>query len=88
MAKKQKLFQKLLNNPKNIGFSEFVNLLEAFGFELKRVSGSHHIFKHPSAQELLSIQPGKDGQAKPYQINQFLKLVEAYNLRLDGGNEE
>jgi hypothetical protein len=24
-----------------------------------------------------------DGQAKPYQIRQFLKLVEQYNLRLE-----
>ena len=57
-------------------------LLSAFGFELDRVSGSHHIFKHPDIPELINIQKVR-GQAKPYQIRQFLKLVERYNLHLE-----
>lgn len=87
MVKKRKLFQKLIDSPKNVRFDEFRVVLEAFGFELRRISGSHHIFKHANVVELLSIQPDKDGQAKPYQINQFLKLVEEYDLRLDEGGE-
>ncbi|MEZ4568899.1 MAG: hypothetical protein R2849_00910 [Thermomicrobiales bacterium] len=31
--------------------------------------------------ELLNIQPSR-GEAKPYQIRQFLDLVERYNLQL------
>ncbi len=63
-------------------------LLEAFGFILKRISGSHRIFKHPDVSELLSIQPSRNGQAKPYQVDQFLGLVEEYDLTLtDNGGE-
>jgi predicted RNA binding protein YcfA (HicA-like mRNA interferase family) len=62
-------------------FSEMVNLAEAFGFRLSRVNGSHHIFTHPQVPELVNIQEVK-GQAKPYQIRQFLQLVERYNLEL------
>jgi len=57
-------------------------LVEAFGFELKRVSGSHHIFAQAGIPELVNLQD-VDGQAKPYQIRQFLKLVERYALSLE-----
>jgi len=35
----------------NISFSDMIALVEAFGFRLSRVSGSHHIFSHPLVQE-------------------------------------
>lgn len=62
-------------------------LLTAFGFVLKRVSGSHHIFKHPNLPVLLSVQPDANGQAKLYQIRQFMKLVEEYRLSLEQESE-
>ncbi len=76
------MLQRLLASARNVSFSDFVMLLSAFGFELDRVSGSHHIFKHPDIPELINIQKVR-GQAKPYQIRQFLKLVERYNLHLE-----
>jgi hypothetical protein len=36
--------------------------------------------------ELINIQE-VGGKTKPYQIRQFLKLVERYNLRLEEGND-
>ena len=53
-----------------------------FGFELRRTSGSHHIFVHHDVPELLNLQDVR-GQAKPYQVRQFLRLVERYALRLE-----
>ena len=81
MMNKRKLLQKALTGSKNIRFSEMVALVEAFGFRLSRVSGSHHIFVHPQVPELVNLQD-VGGKAKPYQIRQFLKLVERYNLKL------
>ena len=57
-------------------------LVEAFGFELRRTSGSHHVFVHPEIRELVNLQEVR-GQAKPYQIRQFLRLVERYALSLE-----
>jgi predicted RNA binding protein YcfA (HicA-like mRNA interferase family) len=62
-------------------FKDMIVLVEAFGFRLSRVSGSHHIFVHPQIQQLVNLQDVK-GQAKPYQIRQFLRLVERYDLEL------
>ena len=57
-------------------------LVKAFGFDLARVQGSHHIFSRPDIPELVNIQ-NVNGQAKPYQIRQFLKLVERHDLTLE-----
>lgn len=79
---KHKLLEKILAGSKNIRFNDFVTLVEAFGFELSRVRGSHHIFEHPNFRDILNLQNHK-GQVKPYQIRQFLQLVEQYNLTLE-----
>ncbi len=67
---------------RNVRFSDLTDLVQSFGFELARISGSHHIFKHPHIAELINIQEVA-GQAKPYQIRQFLRLVERHNLRME-----
>jgi predicted RNA binding protein YcfA (HicA-like mRNA interferase family) len=79
--KRRKLLEKVLAGSKDIRFNEIVTLVEAFGFHLSRVRGSHHIFVHPQVQELVNLQ-NVNGKAKPYQIRQFLELVERYNLEL------
>ena len=79
---KHKLLKRVLSGSRNVRFADFVKLIEGFGFRLSRVSGSHHIFVHPRIPELVNLQ-NVDGQAKPYQINQWLRLVERYNLRME-----
>ncbi len=78
----RKTLQQILAGSRNIRFADMCRLVEAFGFSLARVSGSHHIFTHPDVPELVNLQEVR-GQAKPYQIRQFLKLVEEYNLTLE-----
>jgi predicted RNA binding protein YcfA (HicA-like mRNA interferase family) len=80
--KKQKLLMKILTNPTNVKFNELVSLVEAFGCRLSRTRGSHHIVTHQDIDELINLQ-NVHGQAKPYQVRQFLELVEKYNLRLE-----
>jgi predicted RNA binding protein YcfA (HicA-like mRNA interferase family) len=79
---KRLLLRSLLAGSKNVRFTDMVGLVEAFGFRLARISGSHHIFVHPSISELVNLQ-NVSGQAKPYQIRQFLKLMEKYDLKLE-----
>jgi predicted RNA binding protein YcfA (HicA-like mRNA interferase family) len=80
----RKLLQKAVSAPQNFRFSDMVTLAEAFGFRLSRKSGSHQMFIHPRVTELLNLQDVR-GKAKPYQIRQFLKLVEKYNLEMGEG---
>jgi predicted RNA binding protein YcfA (HicA-like mRNA interferase family) len=67
----------------NVAFGELCALAETPGFELRRVSGSHHVFAHPDIPQLINLQSVR-GQAKPYQIRQLVRLVERYDLKLKG----
>ena len=79
---KRKLLAKAIRGSKDIRFNEMVSLVESFGFYLSRVKGSHHIFVHTEIQELINLQ-NVGGKAKPYQIRQFIRLIERYNLILE-----
>lgn len=80
--KKRKLLEKVLSGSKNIQFNEMVTLIEALGFSLSRINGSHHIFKHPEVPEIINIQ-NKKGKVTPYQVRQFLGLIEEYALTIE-----
>jgi hypothetical protein len=77
-----KILAKVLAGPTNIRFGDMQRLVEAFGFRLLRVSGSHHIYGRSGIAEQLNLQ-NVGGKAKPYQTRQFLKLVERYNLSIE-----
>ncbi len=80
---RKKLLQRLSQGAlHNVAFADLRKPVEGFGFRLARVSGSHHIFTHPAIPELVNLQD-VGGEAKPYQIRQFLRLVERYDLRLE-----
>ena len=79
---RKRLLRRLLACSLNVSFADMRHLVEGFGFRLARTRGSHHIFVHPNVPELVNLQE-VGGQAKPYQVRQFLKLVERYNLRLE-----
>jgi len=79
----EKLVRRLTHgNLANVRYSDFARLVQMFGFHLLRSSGSHRIFSHPEVQELLNLQDVR-GEVKPYQIRQFLRLVEWYDLKLE-----
>jgi len=80
--KPRKILEKILSGSRNVRFAEMCQLAEAFGFTPARISGSHHIYVHADVPELVNLQE-VGGQVKPYQIRQFLKLVEEYHLTLE-----
>jgi predicted RNA binding protein YcfA (HicA-like mRNA interferase family) len=80
MIKPTKLYAQLLTSrSRTLPFRDFERLLRAFGFEHDRTRGSHQVWTHPAINLPLSIQPS-DKDAKRYQIEQFLELVEQHGL--------
>ena len=65
--------------PKNVRFEKFCKIVEIFGFRLRGGKGSHRIYVHDGVREFLNLQ-NVNGRAKPYQVRQFLKIVEKYRL--------
>ena len=78
----RKVHEKVLAGSRNVRFEDLCRLAEGFGFSRDRVSGSHHIYRHPRGL-ILNLQPDRGGQAKIYQIRQLLDLVEENGLTLN-----
>ena len=78
----RKIYEKLLVSPQNLRFADFCKAVEAFGYRLDRTKGSHHIYEHPRATRPLNLQSWR-GDAKPYQVRQFLRDVEEFRLTLN-----
>ena len=54
--------------------------------ELAHLMGSHHIYVKEGIPDQVNLQERK-GKAKPYQVKQFLKLVDKHELELTDGDE-
>jgi predicted RNA binding protein YcfA (HicA-like mRNA interferase family) len=83
MTRVAKIWQGVLRRQTSVPFRDFERLLRAFGFELDRIAGSHHIYVHRKARLTLSVQP--DGsEAKGYQVRKLIALVEEAGLSMEG----
>ncbi len=81
--KPRKLLERLRHGScANVSFADFTALVEAFGFRLGRSTGSHRIYFHDKATRPLNLQP-MHGDAKPYQIRQFLQMVTEFDLTME-----
>jgi predicted RNA binding protein YcfA (HicA-like mRNA interferase family) len=79
----RKVLAKARNNQQDVRFTDLLTLAEALGYRLDRITGSHRILVHPVVPKRLSLQPRKDGKAKPYQVDQLLKIIDQYGLVLE-----
>jgi len=61
MSKKDKLLELLKNSPNNVTFGDIRKLLELEGFDLDRITGSHHIFKR---DEIVLVIPVHNNRVK------------------------
>ncbi len=79
---RRELLRRMAANQANVRFDDLVSLVVACGFREKRRRGSHCLYSHSAVSELLNLQ-NVGGQAKPYQVRQFLRLFERYNLSIE-----
>lgn len=81
MDKAEKTKARILSGQSdyNLRFADVVGLLLALGFSL-RVKGSHHIFTKPASPCFFNLQPGHDGNAKPYEVRQVRQAIKKFSL--------
>lgn len=72
---------------KNISFRDLKKLLGDFGFST-RIKGDHHIFFKEGIEEIINLQPLKDGKAKAYQVKQVRMIILKYKLHREVFNEK
>ena len=75
---REKLLAKARNNPRGLRFDELIRLLDAYGWQLARVRGSHHIFKRDGVWDQINIQELKGGKAKPEQVKEVLRVIDTF----------
>jgi predicted RNA binding protein YcfA (HicA-like mRNA interferase family) len=73
MSKKEKLLQLLKNSPNNVTFGDIRKLLELEGFDLDRITGSHHIFKR---NEIVLVIPVHNNRVKSAYVKRVVELIE------------
>ncbi len=76
---KKEIYEELKRNTKNVKFEKICRAAELFGFKFRGGKGSHRIYVKRDVREMLNFQNVK-GKAKSYQVKQFLRIVEKYNL--------
>jgi hypothetical protein len=77
----KKLIEKILTgvSDNNIRFADLRKLLLSLDF-IERIKGDHHILTISGIEEIINIQPLKDGMAKAYQVKQIRKILVKYKL--------
>ena len=73
MSKKEKLLELLKNSPNNVTFGDIRKLLELEGFDLDRITGSHHIFKR---NEIVLVIPVHNNRVKSVYVKRVVELIE------------
>ena len=71
--RKQKLLARLTNNPKDVRFDNLRTLLLDEGFQLERVTGSHHIFSTPDITFAIPVHANR---VKSVYVKRVLKLID------------
>lgn len=74
MTKQEKLLEQARSHPASLRFADFETLLAQSGWIRKRQRGSHRLWYSPRGYRL-PVQD-EDGQAKPYQVRQFLTVYQ------------
>lgn len=73
MTKKEKLFERIKNNPRNVRFSDLRSLLKEENFFLERIMGSHHIFRK---DKYIFVIPVHNDQVKTVYVKKVVELIE------------
>ena len=77
----KKVLDKILSGlaDKNIRFKDMRKLLNDLGFS-ERIKGDHYIFYKDGIEEIINLQPLRDGKAKAYQVKQVRRIILKYKL--------
>ncbi|MDA8211208.1 MAG: hypothetical protein M0021_04935 [Clostridia bacterium] len=86
MTKFDKLYAKIVNNPKDVKFEDIDNILKKYGFECRQPSkgSSHYNYYHPALSELVTVP-----YARPIKAIYVKRAVAAIELveKLKEGSE-
>jgi predicted RNA binding protein YcfA (HicA-like mRNA interferase family) len=71
--RRRKLLERLKTNPKGATFDNVRTLLLQEGYELDRITGSHHIFKR---EGIIFVIPVHKNRVKSVYVKRVIELIE------------
>jgi len=80
LSRREKLVKKALRDPGSLTFMELCWLAESFDFQRRRGKGSHVRYVNREICVTTNFQPGNNGEAKAYQVRQFLAILSSHGL--------
>jgi predicted RNA binding protein YcfA (HicA-like mRNA interferase family) len=80
MGKREKIIERLTNNPQNATFADLRNLLEYEGFYLDKATDSHHIYIY--AETIFAI-PVHNNRVKTIYVEKVLELIDRADTELE-----
>lgn len=82
MNQRSKLFSAILNNPRDVRFSDACKVAEALGFLGRQKGTSHRFYARPGELSVLNFQD-RNGRIVHYQALQLAEMIRKY-----GGSDE
>lgn len=76
MVKRDKLLDKIKLRSNNVTFEDVRKLLEAEGFYLDRISGSHHIFQK---EGMIFVVPAHRNRVKIMYVKRLIEIIEEHD---------
>jgi hypothetical protein len=76
MNQRAKLFSDILNNPRDVRFTDACRVAEALGF-IGRQRGSHRFYALPGEVSVLNFQD-RNGRIAHYQALQLIEMIRKY----------
>jgi len=81
MSRATKTLEEMRRNPRDWRIGTLESVAAAFGVQVRKPGGSHVVFEHQGATELVSVPARRP--IKPVYIRQFLRLIDEVR-----GNDE
>ena len=73
MSRKDKLFEAIKNNPKNVKFEDLKKILESLGYTAVNRGGSHYVF---TKEDSISLTIPYKRPVKVIYVKQVIKIIE------------
>jgi predicted RNA binding protein YcfA (HicA-like mRNA interferase family) len=89
MAKKRDDLSRLKDSKKNIRFDYLVGILMQRGWELQKISGSHHLYSTADRLPIMIVKPhGNHKYCHPRDVNKVIAELELHLSEEGAGNDE
>jgi predicted RNA binding protein YcfA (HicA-like mRNA interferase family) len=87
MTKRDKRLERLRQSPKNVSLDTLKQVLEAYGFWLDRIVGSHHVFRAQVGTKTWRLTIPYNKPIKIIYVKQTLEAIEQVLEARDADDE-